>query len=256
MTLVINEIHIMSGLDDTFIIAGADRKIIDREGKPQHWKKLFEIPYLHGAISYYGLAEFKPIGKNSYVRFSEWLPSFIRNNSSLDNLCDFSYLLQRELNSIVPAAFLRNYASGFHICGFDTNGFPDFWSLSNIGELSNFHYSKLQKKYQFPANDLRKTNLSNIDWENGDTTIKNRHIFYRNGDFRAHSVTFSYIDEIYKYLSQFDDFIQISERTDYRDYVKMKFEILSYIYKKMTKKKIIGRPIDVILLEKPDIRKR
>lgn len=251
MTLVLNEIHILDSLDDTFIIAAADRRIKGRDGKNKSWKKLFEIPYLHGAISYYGLAEFIPNGKSEYVNFPTFLTSFIRNNSDVDNLETFSFRLKKELNRVVPSTFLRKYSSGFHICGYDDNGYPDFWHISNVGELSEFKYLNPKDNYQDPANDLRKSNLPEVDWSgNNPMSVKNRHIVYRNGDFRAHGVVFDFVDAIYSYLSKFDIFIRIDAREQYRDYVKIKFEILAYLYKKLTKTKAIGGPIDVLLIQK------
>jgi hypothetical protein len=252
MTLVLNEIHIINGLENTFMIAAADRGITYTDGKKKSWRKIFEIPYLHGAISYFGLAEFSPLGKNGLVSFTTWLPNFINKNTKVENLQTFAYNLRKELNNFVPTSFLRKYHSGFHICGYDIRGYPEFWSLTNIKKFSDFTYSDLQECYQDPANDFQGRDLINLGWDGSDPlSAKNNIQFYRNGDIRAHGRVFENIDNIYSYLSQFPDFLKIDNHSHYKDYVTLKFEILAYIYRKMTKNQIIRRPIDVILLEKP-----
>jgi len=83
MTLIFNEIHIVDGLDNTFMIAAADRRITYLDGRHENWKKLFKIHYLQGAISYFGLAEFHIKGKTGVINLSSWLPLFIKENAGI-----------------------------------------------------------------------------------------------------------------------------------------------------------------------------
>jgi hypothetical protein len=47
-------------------------------------------------------------------------------------------------------------------------------------------------------------------------------------------------------VSQFpQDFRMPHTLSEYRDYVRFKFEFIAYIYKKWARHQIIGRPIDV-----------
>lgn len=252
MTLILNEIHINDGLENTFMIAAADRMITYPDGRHKNWKKLFKISYFQGAISYFGLAEFPKKGKREPISFSSWLPSFISKNSNVDSIKDFCQNLHEELNRIVPASHLKTNPSGFHICGYDKYGYPDFWFLTNIGKLENFKYSDFKDKYQAPANDLRNRDLIDMGWNGIDPdSVKPGVVIYRNGDIRAHGVIFWEFDKVYDHLSKFKDFHKINTPDDYKNFVDLKFNILSYIYKKMTKEKIIGGRIDVLLLEKP-----
>jgi len=131
-------------------------------------------------------------------------------------------------------------------------GHPDFWSLKNYRNIENFQHIGLEGTYKEPVNDLRICELYNIGWDGNDpSSLKSGVVLYRNGDIRAHGVIFEELDKIYKYLTNFKDFHNISTPQDYKDFVALKFRILSYIYNKMTKEKIIGGNIDVILLEKP-----
>jgi len=252
MTLVLNEIHIINGLENTYMIAAADRRITYPDGRHKNWKKIFNIPYLHGAISYYGLAEFLPKGKKINWNFTNWLPTFISNNAKVDSVECFALNLRDELNKIVPPTYLKDNPSGFHICGYDNRGYPEFWSLTNIGKFSDYKYSNLKKAYQPPANELQGGYLQGIGWNGTDPlSVENKIVTYRNGDIRAHGVVFKKLDEIYNYLSQFGNFKKIEDLEQYKDFIKYKFKILAYIYKKMAKQKIIGGDIDVLLLKKP-----
>ena len=79
MTLILNEIHVVDGLRETFIIAAADSVISNQDGTFNSIRrKLFKIHYLNGAISYFGLAGFYHQNLMNYL--SDWLPSFIQSH--------------------------------------------------------------------------------------------------------------------------------------------------------------------------------
>ena len=67
-------------------------------------------------------------------------------------------------------------------------------------------------------------------------------------DFRVHVAAWKSLDHIFVRLLQFLDFQRPSNPDEYGQYVKFKFELIAYLYKKWAKKKIIGRPIDVLVL--------
>jgi hypothetical protein len=160
------------------------------------------------------------------------------------------------LNTIVPDSILCQHPSGFHISSFTQDGYPDFWFVSNIGELNGFSYSNLQPKYQFPASHFLDRDAKNdLGWDGKNPlSAKNGCCIYRNGDFRAHALAFEALDEIYLRLSSFPDFPQIQKIQQYQEFTKFKFEVIAYFYKKWAKKAIIGRPIDVLVIEKPAAR--
>lgn len=252
MTLILNEIHILNGLQDSFIVAGADRRITNPDGSyHSSEKKLFNIPYLNGTISFFGLAEVFPGGKRTSL--STWLPNFINRQSSAKDLLTFCKELWEELNGIVPGSLLDCKVSGFHISGYTREGYPDFWFISNIGRLEQFYYADLKSRYNFPESHfLGRDAKKELGWDGKNPlSAKNSVYFYRNGDFRAHALAFGVIDEIYKRFSQFPDFKPIITIEQYSEYIKFKFDVVSFLYKKWAKKVIIGRPIDVILIKKP-----
>lgn len=249
MTLIVNEIHLLDGLQDTMLVAAADRRVSKRDGSYHSTRrKLFSIPYLRGTISYFGLAAVYPRGRESYL--SDWLPSFINRHASASNLQVFSESLWQELNTIVPARVLRNSPSGFHIMGYTANGYPDFWFLSNIGGLEQFRYVDLRSEYAPPSSHfLGRDAQSEWGWDGVSPKLaKNGIHTYRNGDFKAHAVAWDLLDGIYLRLLQFPDFRPPRTPAEYAEYIKVKFEVISYIYSKLADKKIIARPIDVLVL--------
>lgn len=251
MTLILNEIHLLNGLNETLLIAGADRRISKPDGTYDSTRrKLFPIPYLNGAVSYFGLSMVYPKGQPQYI--STWLSGFIRRQSAAHSLRSFAERLGEELNRIVPPAILRDYPSGFHICGYDSRGYPDFWYLSNIRGIRNFQYVDLKPQYAPPESHfLGRDAAKEFDWDGSDPlSAKNGVQVYRNGDFRAHVAAWKSLDEIFVRLLQFPDFTRPSNPDEYGEYVKFKFEFIAYLYKKWAKKQIIARPIDVLALRK------
>lgn len=249
MTLILNEIHLLRGLRETMLVAAADRRVSKLDGSYDSTRrKLFPISYLNGGISYFGLAMVYPKGKPQYM--SDWLPDFVKRHSSVLDLRSFSESLQEELGRIVPPKVLENIPSGFHICGYNDSGYPDFWYLSNIGGLQNFEYSDLKPRYADPSSHFLGRDAPNDFGWDGENPLsaKSGIQTYRNGDFRAHVAAWDLLDGIYSRLLQFPDFRSPKTPGDYGEYVKFKFEVVAYIYKKWAKKKIIARPIDVLVL--------
>ena len=80
MTLILNEIHLLRGLEKTMLVAAADRRISMPDGSYHSTqRKLFRIPYLNGAVAYFGLAAVYPGGRQAYL--STWLSDFIRRHA-------------------------------------------------------------------------------------------------------------------------------------------------------------------------------
>jgi len=243
---------LIHGLSDSLIIAAADRRIsrFPDGTYDSTRRKLFKIPYLKGAISYFGLASVFPNGQRQYL--SDWLPNFSTHQSKAQDLKSFANSLRNELNGIVPSNILKQVPSGFHICGYDMRGFPDFWYLSNIGRMQGFAYIKLKPKYASPKSHfLDRDARTKFGWDGvNPLSARNGASVYRNGDFRAHVVAWESLDSIFNQLFQFPDFKPPRTFDQYGEYVKFKFEVIAYLYKKWAKREIIARPIDVLVLRK------
>ena len=249
MTLILNEIHLLKGLENTMMIAAADRRISNPDGSYNSTRrKLFPIRHLKGAISYFGLAYVYPKGKAQYM--SDWLPTFIGSQAGAPDLETFCRNLCDALRAIMRKDVLKKYPSGFHVCGYREDGLPEFWSLMNMGGLEGFRHVNFKEEYGEPSPDfLGRDARQSFDWDGvNPSSAKNGIFTYRNGDFRGHVAAWDALDNIFSTLIQFDDFKQLRTAREYGEYVKFKFEIIAYFYKKMANKVIIARPIDVIVL--------
>jgi hypothetical protein len=134
MTLVLNEIHMLDGLNDTVLIAAADRRISAQGKYYGTARKAFRIPYLNGALLYFGLAVFKD-HSGKLMHLSEWLPAFIRHHSSTRDLNSFCFALQKRLELFIPPSVLGAEPSGFQICGYNSDFIPEYWLLTNIRNI-------------------------------------------------------------------------------------------------------------------------
>jgi hypothetical protein len=249
MTLILNEIHILDGLEKTMLVAAADRRIFKPDGTYDSTRrKLFPIPSLKGAISYFGLAYVYPKGKAQYL--SDWLPSFIRSEAAAANIETFCRDLRTALHRVMRKDILKDNPSGFHICGYREDGLPEFWSLMNMGGLDGFRHVNFRSEYNDPSPDFLERDASGqFGWDGiSPSSAKKGILTYRNGDFRGHVAAWDALDDTFSKLIQFPDFKRPSTSKDYGDYVKFKFEIIAYFYKRWARNQIIARPIDVIVL--------
>ncbi len=249
MTLVLNEIHMLDGLNQTVMIAAADRRI-SKDGKYHGtYRKLFPIPYLNGAISYFGLASyFDSSGKEK--KLWEWLPAFITKQAGTPDLRTFCRSLHEGLENFFPSQLLADKVSGFQICGYNDRFIPEYWFLTNIRNMAGPYPSEIKSFYKAPAphfiqNDARR----NFNWDGEDpASCKNGIQIYRNGDFRGHVAASEHLDAILGQLwDQFPDaFQRPSTLSEYAEYVRYKLEFIAGLYKTWARDAIIGRPIDVL----------
>lgn len=252
MTIVLNELHVGENFNGSFIVAAADRQILQVDGTAgRKRKKLFEVPYLMAAVSYFGLAAWTARGRELHM--SDWLPHLVGRINDSRTLSEFARRLQASLNSDIPPNVLAVSPSGFHIVGFDVERRPDFFFVTNIGSMNGFDYTDLHQRYQAPSSDFLGRDASQLGWD-GAHVIRQGRSVYRNGDIRSHVVGSEPVDVILEALGQFRDFELPSDHIRYRDYVKFKLEILAYYYKHWARREIIARPIDVVLLEQPASR--
>lgn len=255
MTLLLNEIHILGGLQNSFVICAADRRITNYAGGYETRQKLFKIDYIRGAVSFFGLAWFLDTkGRKKYI--SDFLPDFIAKNSTAKNVKDFGEKLRIALHAFVPSALLAKHPSGFHICGYDDHHRPDFYYLTNIGKVENFEYKNLKDNYHRLTSDFLERDARKEGWDGVDSrSIKNVVRIYRNGDFRAHAMASKKIDETMESLFTFSDFKEPKSVEDYGKYIRFKFDVIAFIYKRWAKIEGIGTPIDVLLLDGKTIKK-
>ena len=258
MTIVLNEIQLLNGFNHSFIIAAADQRITFTNNKTKwHHKKLHKIPYLNGAISYFGLAQYRDSrSKNDKdFTFTHWLPNYINSNSKYQSLKDFSFALQDELNNLVPKKFTSKYPSGFHICGYNDQGFPDFWVVKNFTKYENGQYIDIGQNYQAPESHFLSWSVRENFGENWLQSIKNHRfgMVYRNGTIEPHQSISDLFDFLFAYIANnnLSDFMDINhDIVKYTEFVKSKLDFMIFIHNKWTKRKVIGGKIDILLIEK------
>jgi hypothetical protein len=246
MTLIITEFHLLDRFNNTFILAAADRLFTDPNGKHCTGRKLFDIHYLHGAISFFGIAKFTINGKNTNI--SDHLETFINNNPNLNSLESFSKGLWHDLNSFIPSKLISENPMGLQICGYDHRGYPDLWYIQNYETLDNFQYGNLSSKFHEPQSHfLGHGPEPAIDWNEiyPSAGLYNAKTF-RNGDFRFHELT-SYLNQLYiNYSSNFADI----KKLEPWELLYTKFQIIAYLSKKWAKRNVIGRDIDMLIIKK------
>jgi hypothetical protein len=250
MTLIANEIHMYDGFEKTRMIFAADRRLSNLDGsfhavdKP----KLLQIPYLNGAISYFGLATVYPGGRNAQY-LADWLATFIQRNSGLNTFVDFTAQLRDALHQVIPRNILGAHASGFHIAGYNREGIPEFWYLSNIGGMDQFAYTNIHDQYGQPSPDFLGRDALTLGWDGKDKrSIRNSIQIYRNGDIRAHVSAWEKLDQVLVDMVSHRDFNPIRTSADLKKWVRFKFRFIAALYKNFARQSIIGTPIDVICL--------
>jgi hypothetical protein len=250
MTLIVNEIHIVNGLDNSIIIGAADRRVTKNGQYDSTRKKLFSVPMINGMVSYFGLAGIQK--NNKLVYFSDWVPRIIRVLSASKRcLKDFAYCFQTELNHFIPEKYLRTNPSGFHISGFDQNGWPDFYWISNINEMDGLEYKALQRKYKLPESHFLNRDAKQIlGWNGKDPSkIENKSCGYRSGSLEGHIAAWPCLSSTIEKLSKSNLFKAKKDARNLCERTKLQFEVIAYFYKKLAKKKIVAKPIDVIVIE-------
>lgn len=254
MTLIINEIHLRKGLSETFQIASADRRIMREKKVLPPKQKLFPIKHINSTISYFGLASFyTKSGKE--ISLEDFLKDFIRKSSWLKDVESFAINLSETLNEEMPNANRRACHSGFHISCYHPNGLPDFYYFSNIKGMNETEYFGFMDTYTVPSSHFLKADaINHYKWDgiNPLSAIGPGRI-YRNGDIRTHAIVSESLDNSMKQILEFQDFKKIKSKEEYADYVKFKFEFISYLYKNWANQKVISRPIDVFILTKDGI---
>lgn len=250
MSIITNEIHVLDGFKKTLIISAGDRWLTRLDGSFDSLKpKVIHIPYLDSYISYFGLAAIVRASKKIYL--ADWLSTFIRNNSQHNRLEDFSVALQEELNRTIPSNILQKNPSGFHICGYNAAGLPEFWYLSNIGGMDQFSYTNLQGKYGKPHEDFLSRDAAKIGWDGVNReSVQNVIQFYRNGDIRSHAYAWGKLDGVLNDMLKFPDIKQIRTPTDIKKWVEFKLKFLASFHKQYSIKPTIGTPIDVHVLSR------
>ncbi|MBL0745581.1 hypothetical protein [Chryseolinea lacunae] len=257
MTLITNEIHLVDGFDDSFIISTADRRLTYRKEanakrKYKTGKKLFKIEHLNASLSYWGNTMLINEKGNAEFYFN-WLPNFIKRKHAIDNLMDFAKALKDELNRRVPVDNFKREPSGFHFAGYRSSGEPEFIHFSNCKWTGN-EYQVVNYGYKDPYADFLNEHAKGIGWDGSTHAsvkgVKSTTIF-RNGDFRIHEAAWKNLDNVFEEIVKHHDFGKLTSLRDdaLAKFVQFKMKFIGDVYSKYADTKLVGGPFDVIILK-------
>lgn len=249
MTLVVNEIYMLEGLKQTVLIAAADRRITKGD-RTYHstQKKLFEIPYLKGAISFFGLAEFSAGCKTH--RMSDILPAFITKHADIMDLRTFCFTLRDELAHAIPSYYLKDNPLGFHVCGYGRTSLPDYWWLTNIRQMDGPKITEFKPTFKDPGSHfLGRDAAAKFDWDGSDprSAKSGVHILYRNGDFLVHALTVDLVNAIFEQLWNLPTFKHPRTPSEYKNLVRYKFKAITGLHKRWLRNPTVDDTADVMM---------
>jgi hypothetical protein len=247
MTLLINEIHAIDSLQNSFILNVADRRLTDKNTGEWHGnhRKIFEIPYLNAGVGYFGVAA---VSNKEY--FSSWLPNFIKRNANVRNLSQFAHALRDTLNRVVDKTFLKDRVSGFHICGYNAEHFPEFWIVRNTDRFENGVYRDFKTEYYCDEEFLKRDARSPDVGFDGVSPVIPGYVrqYYINGDIRPFHLIWGELDKFLYGMFAFESFSSPKTQTEMEEVAKWKLSVIASFYKKFARRKLIGTPIDAFIL--------
>ena len=243
MTLLVTEIHVPGDLGNSPILFCADSRITPPgKASPKFMKKIVEIPHLHAGVGYYGLAELRP-----GVYFSGWLPNVISNSTKTTSLREFAEHLCGKLNREVDKAWLKERASGFHICGHNASGLPELWHICNHG-MDDYIYKDFAPEYH-PSEDFLRRDAREKGFNGVDPTVNEPFAaYYINGDVRPFHSVWKRLDRFVAEMFSCSDFRPPRQPGDYVEIAKWKMTVVASFYKKFAREPLIGGPPDAFLL--------
>ena len=243
MTLLVNEIHVLSDLRQCPILFAADRRItFPGKTPPKFMKKIFQVEHLNAGVGYYGLAQ---VNEREYL--SSWLPNFIRHSIDVSSLRDFAIKLHDELNQKVRKAWLCKQVSGLHICGYNADGLPELWHISNHQMRGNT-YVDIVPQYRLSEDFLREHARAR-GFDGTNPVVPNSFIqYYINGDVRPFHSSWIRLNEFIAEMFSYPDFKSSAQPKQYLEVAKWKMEVIASFYRKFAKKPLIGKPIDAFSL--------
>jgi hypothetical protein len=237
MTLLTTEIHNHNSPDRAVIVFAADRRLSYHNGTYAGTRrKIFKLPRpLNGGIGYFGLAGIRREGR--VITMDQWLEPFLRHHAGAQSLEEFAFKLAAALNAEVRRAGRKSAegVSGFHIAGFNSQGHPEFWYVRNVDDDRITPLGEHQVREDFQSRDA-------------PTLQPGAYWIYRNGDIRAHVVTWQAIDKSLGSLLGTPDFKPLTTPEEYVAWVKFKMELVAYFYKNYCKSSIIGKPVDTFAI--------
>jgi len=145
---------------------------------------------------------------------------------------------------------LKSFPTGFHICGYDKRGIPEFWHFSNCNVGANFNYANVRSRFRKPSSDFLGRDAPQLGWDGKNpSSVKAKNVvqYYRNGDFKVHEAAWKKIDEVFRILYELKGFTRPTTNEDIERYVRFKLKFIGAVYQNWAYNKIVGGPFDVLV---------
>jgi hypothetical protein len=242
MTLIVNEIRYYPGAPSlSRIIAAADSQIT-RKGLPiAPCRKLFGIIDLNATVSYFGLAD-----ADKSESFEDLIAAFLLRHSTND-IESFAHALTRELNARVDKAWLVDEPSGLHVCGFTLKGVPEFWFIRNIQGMNRYDYTGFRPEYEVTEELRGQHQRDNYDSTGGEF-IQAFGMNFTNGDLRPFHHAWELLDSFVAQMELEHVAVRPTSHSEFLERVKWKMRTIAGFYEGIATEKLIGEPIEAILL--------
>lgn len=227
MTLLTTEIHLDG--DAAFVIFAADRRI-SRGGRAiEDATKILRVRGSPVGVGFFGLAELASPreSKPMSVLLTELADAMPPGSSP----AAFAELLLQKLRAEMPYNDVINEPIGFHVCGFASDGEPEFWYVRNIDDQGFPTRKGFESREDFRARDRGRL-------------LPGQYAIYRNGDLQAHIAAWAAIDESLGKLLGSPTFRALKTPEDHELWVKTKMELIGSFYQRFATEQIIGNPID------------
>lgn len=246
MGIITNEIHLLDGLKKTVLVFGADRRLSRPNGALDSVRrKLFRIPYLEAGVSYYGIPEVFPDGQAAYI--SQWLPDFIVFHSDVTSLEQFASRLLDELHTIMPADKLKIAPSGFHLCGYTSEGRPEFWEITNVVKSNGT--TQLRDSYGELSPQFLARYGKSTESKTGGSTANERQIF-TSADDPAHVTVWENFGQALGTVLGLPGLKPPGSPAQFSEWIRLRFELIAYFYKSFASQQIVNTPFDIFCLSK------
>lgn len=254
MTLLINQFHIDHPHGNHFWIAAADQLLTTKKGFHAIKKKIFAVKRLNCSISYFGIASFRMSSNSKEIFIGNIIESFISNDSTSQTIGQFAANIRAHLITVIPATVLSQANSGFHICGFESNGLPVLYHFSNISGMNGIYYGSPSQNYNNLTEDFAGRDAAQFGFNSTNMTFTRGGIQeYRNGDLSIHIHLARNLLSTMSSIQQYSNYISLSGPYEFSSLIELLYKIIISIQKRWAKTQLIGGKSTIMIIKRTGI---
>jgi len=254
VTLLVNQLHIDLHQGNHFWIAAADQLLTTKKGFHAIKTKIFAVKRLNCSISYFGLASFRRSSNSKEFFIGNIIESFISKDSTSQTIGQFAANIRNYLITAIPAAVLSQSHSGFHICGFESNGLPVLYHFSNITGMNGIYYGPPSQTYNNLTEDFAGRDAAQFGFNPTNMTFTRGGIQeYRNGDLSIHVHLARDLLSTMSSIQQYSNYISLSGPYQFASLIELLYKIISNIQKRWAKTQLIGGKSTIMIIKKTGV---